>query len=719
MKFRLLALLPFFLFFHTAPVHGDDSVCSLFEALEIAQYWDQRLSEQFPLTFNHLLATGYFVTHSARMGEDGEIGIGAAYAPPYAHINGRLQPFKHLELTANYRIFRGVEDQVLSKYGFGDYADRGANFKLALITPEDSQYQLPGLAFGIDDFIGTKKFLTYYVVATQVFPNRNLEISGGWGTGRYHRGPSRGFFGGFNWFPWWRRECKWIKGIGFSAEFDPTNYYSEHLEPHPDARCSRFPVNFGVKYNLGRFLEFSGSYIRGKEFACSGSFRYNIGQTDGFLTKIKDPVPYVAPVDTEPLGCHRPEDVMIQSLNYTLGEQGFQLTEAWIEERFCGRCLWISLLNCRYRQEHIVRMRLQNILASLLPSNVDEVLVIIESYGLPCQQYVYSRELLLRYMTHCIGPYEFDILTPREEVSCPNPCNSHRIFKRRYELWKGRIAPRLETFFGSAKGKFKYDLGLKANVEGFLPLNVFYEVQVSYTAYSTINDVSDFDMFHPSQLLNVATDYVRYRQMRFFSWDKIYLQKSWNLSRGFFARAALGYFQVNYAGLAGELLWYPADAFFAIGLEAATVRKRSYTGLGFQSKIRQFEGYVPTYQSYFLLSQYFLDFYFDFPQFHIFTKFSVGQFLARDVGIRAEATRYFDNGLRLTGWMTLTNAGDVMHGDNYFDRGISLEIPFDLFFRCSSRRVWNSAMASWLRDAGYMTTTGIPLFETINRERRF
>ncbi len=60
-----------------------------------------------------------------------------------------------------------------------------------------------------------------------------------------------------------------------------------------------------------------------------------------------------------------------------------------------------------------------------------------------------------------------------------------------------------------------------------------------------------------------------------------------------------------------------------------------------------------------------------------------------------------------------------MHGDNYFDRGIALEIPFDLFFRRSSRRVWNSAMASWLRDAGYMTTTGIPLFETINRERRF
>ncbi len=123
----------------------------------------------------------------------------------------------------------------------------------------------------------------------------------------------------------------------------------------------------------------------------------------------------------EPLGFSRPEDVMIQSLSYSLGEQGFQLTEAWIEERLCDRCLWISVLNCRYRQEHIVRMRLQNILAALLPSNVDEVVVIIESYGLPCQQYVYSRELLLRYMTHCIGPYEFDILTPREEVSCPNP----------------------------------------------------------------------------------------------------------------------------------------------------------------------------------------------------------------------------------------------------------------------------------------------------------
>lgn len=696
---------------------GEQSLEEMLSSLEIASYWDRKIYERFPVTFNHLLSGGYFTTHSARMREEGEIGFGASHVPPYFNWNVRVQPFRHLELTANYRIFRGYKDPSLGAQGFGDYADRGANFKYALFTPEESLYRYPGFAVGIDDFMGSKKFTTYYLVGTQVFRDWGLEISCGWGTGSYTRGPSRGFFGGINWFPLWHCQSKWTRGFALTAEFDPTNYKKD---PHPCRPVSHTPLNVGAKYTFCDLVELSASYIRGDAFAVAGSLHYNWGKSEGLLPKVQDPLPYSAPIDREPLGCYRPSEAMIQELYYTLNDQGFQLTHAWLERRCDGtENLWISLFNCCYRQEHVARMRLQHLLAALTPSNITKVIVILESHGLPCQSYVYNRELLLGYVNHCIGPYEFDILSPREEAIFPPLNDSKLIFQRKSELWRCKVSPRVESFLGNAKGKFKYDAGFKASIDGFLPFKWYYEFQASYTLVSSVNNLKDFDFFHPSQLPNVATDYIRYRQSGSFTWDMLYVQKSWNCGRGFYTRASGGYFQVNYAGIAGECLWYPACSWVAIGLEGAVVKKRRYEGLGFQSTLRHFEGKNPVYRHYSSLQQYFLNVYFDFPAYHCFTKISLGQFLAHDKGGRFEATRYFDNGVRLTGWITLTDAYDVIHGEKYYDRGVALEIPFDFFYKRSSRRVWNYAMAAWLRDAGYATSTGRSLFETINRERRW
>ncbi|MFZ0565653.1 MAG: YjbH domain-containing protein [Chlamydiales bacterium] len=712
----LILLTPIFL-------RGKESFEAMLKALETTRCCDDELYVRFPVTYNHLLSTGYFTTPSARMAETGEIGLGVAHAPPYLNWNARVQLYSHLELSLNYRIFRGIEDPNLSPHGFGDFADRGANFKVAITTPEDTMYHLPGLAFGMEDFMGSKRFTTYFIVGTQVWRKFGLETSLGWGAGRYTHGPSRGFFGGANWFPLWNSGNKWTKGISLTAEYDPVDYANPEREPHPYGRTTHTPINFGAKYNLFDLLEFSASRIRGEASAFAGSLHYNWGKTEGFIPKIKDAHIYTAPVDTQPLGCYRPESVMIQNLNYELKDQGFQLTKAWIEEgvdagKHPRKRLWLAVINCRYRQESVFRKRLQYLLAALTPSDVSDVVVIVESSGLPCQQYIFNRTWLLKYIHHQISPYEFDIVTPRLNACSPPSDCSRLIYHKRYDFWRFRISPRFESFFGSSKGKVKYDVGALANLSGFFPYNVFYEFQVSQTVLANIDGIGDFDFLNPSQLPNVATDYIRYRQEGNFSWDRIYLQKNWNFGRGLFGKAALGYFQVNYAGIAGELLWYPTQFTFALGLEGAVVKKRNYTGLGFQSKLRQLDGLRPTFHPYTTLQQYFFDFYLDIPALGFFTKIMVGQFLARDKGVGIEGVRYFDNGVRLIGWITYTNAGDTMHGENYYNRGVAIEIPLDFFYKCSSRRVWSYGMAAWLRDAGYSISTGKSLFNLINRERR-
>lgn len=717
----LLFLLPISL--HAEPLFQNRNGCNaLLYDLEVARYWDEKMDERLPLTFNHLLSTGYFTTPSARMGDDGEIGVGFAHIPPYYYINGRIQPFSRLELSGNYRIFRGVKDPGLSPSGFGDYADRGANVKYALLFPEEVEEGLPGVAVGIEDFMGSKKFTAYYIVGTQVWNSIGLETSLGWGGGRFC-GNSKGFFGGFAWFPFWQKDYWLLQPLSFAAEYDPIDYSHPKREPHPNGRISHSPINVGLKWTLSDTLFLSASYIRGQAWAFAGAINYNWGETKGFFPKILNPVPYTSPRDTEPIGCYKPENVMIQQLNYAFEEQGFFLVKAWMEdyEDECGYPrlrLTLSLMNQRYRQEQITRDRIHHLLSSLTPSNVTDVVVIIESNGLPCQEYVYSRTLLDRYARKCIGPFEFDLLTPRMEAEDPDCRLARKIFYHRLDLWRTRFSPRMETFFGNAKGKFKYDLGVKANLEGFFPYNLYYELQLSYTMVSTIHDVGDFDVYNPSQLPNVLTDYVNYRKRRTFSTDRAYLEKSWNLGRGVFARAAGGYFQVNYAGVGGECLYYPANSNLAIGLEGALLKKRSYNGLGFQSSLRILEGYTPSYHPYTILNQYFLNVYLDIPEWKMASKIGAGGFLAHDKGVRLEVTRYFESGLRITGWITYTNANDHMHGESYYNRGIALELPLDLFSRCNHRRVWNYGLAAWLRDAGAFILTGRSLFDVINRERR-
>ncbi len=164
--------------------------------LLIVNYWNERLNEKFPVTYNHLLQGGYFSMPSARMGKEGDIGAGYGYIPPYIHYNMRFQLVDFLEVSGNYRVFKGVEDPVLTREGFGDFSDKGANLKISLLSAEDTHYQLPGLAVGLEDFIGTRAFKAYYIVLTKIFLNQNLEISLGYGTKRIHK-----WFGGMIWMP--------------------------------------------------------------------------------------------------------------------------------------------------------------------------------------------------------------------------------------------------------------------------------------------------------------------------------------------------------------------------------------------------------------------------------------------------------------------------------------------------------------------------------------
>ena len=716
MKSGFVFLLASLLFYNTLFVSlilAEDAQERLMNDLQTVEYWNRRINDRFPVTYNHLLQGGYFAMPSARMGDEGEIGFGYSHVPPYRNWNLRCQILKKLELSGNYRIFSGVDDPVLSAFGFGDFSDKGANFKISLFSPEDSDYKLPGVAFGFEDFLGTRSFRAQYLVLTQVFIKHDLEVSLGYGGERI-----RGFFGGFNIMPFRRSTCKYLQQISLTAEYDATAYHSKSREPHPKGRVKKSPINYGIKYRLWDYLDFSLSHVRGDALAFSVSGFYNWGNTTGLLPKIDDTLPYKSPVNTEPLGCRRPEEALVSDIIFAFKQQGFDIWDIYLSYNECnGKVLRVKTLNDTYRLEHQVRCRLNHMLAALIPSDIAEVIVVIDSEGFPIQEYHYNMEFVRNFAAKKIGPTELNVLTPLTEVTYPDPYTSAHLFGCKRECLNFELTPKTHTLFGSASGKFKYTLGIHAAFNGYIWNDVYYNILFGWTFATNFGQVHNYDRLNPSQLINVRTDSLSYFIQKNITLDQAYLQKNWNVGKGWYAKLSGGYFEEAYGGFAGEFLYYPLNSAWAVGIEGAVLKKRNYRGLGFTNKIRKLVGFHPTYQK-FLGSQYFLNIYYDLACARLDFKLTAGKFLANDWGVRGEVSRYFPSGLRLNFWYTFTNGHDKINGQTYYDKGISFSMPFDVFYTCSERTRWNYGMSAWLRDVGAQGYTGMQLYELINDQRQ-
>lgn len=716
MKFFFsLFLILFFVFGQYGDLYGDNwDSKNLLEDLLIVDYFNRHECDKMPVHYNHLYQGGYINMPSARVGDEGEIGGGYAWVPPYHIYSARTQLNKWIEVTANYRVFKGINDPVLSEFGFGDFSDKGANVKFTIIRPEDSDYAVPGFAVGFDDFLGTRSFKSFYAVLTQVFPDQNMELSLGWGEWRIH-----GFFAGLSWMPFRNLGYGCLENLVLEAEWDAIPYKSEEIEPHPDGRVQKTHINLGAKYRLWDTVDLSASWIRGDAFAFSLSGYYNFGKTKGFLPKFTDPLPYTTPVITEPIGHLRPDYIMAHEFNYAFCRQGFDILEVQVYYNECNqKILWLHAINNTYRTEPDVKHRLSYLLGNLTPADIDIATVVIDVDGVAIQEYRFSKESLDRFRDQSIGEFELDVLSPLCNVAYRKKYEPFTLFKKRRDLFCFSLLPDYHTFFGSAQGKFKYDLGAAIEVDGYFPKDIYYSVKLTKKFVSDLEDLKDVDRLNPSQLINVRTDIVNYYKQTDFNFDEIYLQKSWNLGKGWFARAGLGHFEIQYGGFAGEVLWYPVNCSLAFGIEGAILKKRNTKGLGFTNKIRKLKGFIPTYE-HFTGTQCFFNAYYDWQQASLELRLKAGQFLAKDVGIRYEISRYFESGLRITFWYTRTNGHDKVNGETYYDKGASISLPLDIFYTCSSTKRFGWGMSAWLRDVGQFAYTGRTLYETINDQRQY
>ncbi len=708
---NLFLIVSSLILFAVRSIYSEEGM-ALFRDLELVEKIDKEIKDELPLMYNYSMMGGYFNMPSARMFREGMIAAGAASVKPYTIYGLNFQAFQRLEFSLNYRIYNGMVEHNFGHEGFGDDAERTANVKLGVLTLRDGFPSLPEISVGVEDFIGTKRFNSKYVLATKQFLDWNLECTLGYGKGRI-----KGFFGGASWSPFRHFHVPVIKDLTFLLEYDAVNY-KKHPHEHPSGTTVKSRVNGGVAFSLWDTLQLSLSSVRGTEVAGLGSLRFPIGTTKGLFPKMDDPIPYKSPVDTEPLGITRETRDFAQEIAYALGDQGLDLYTASIGyDDEGGKELYLKIVNNRYREEKVVRDRIQHVLAALTPSDIKTIYVIVEADALPCQAYCFRNEDLERWRRGIISDFELQTLAPmREATPIPSEYVAARIFQRAKPIWTFTIRPRLLTFFGSTSGKFKYSVSAIASPEGYIFNQVYYKFQVGYSIKSSMQGLGGPDRTNPSRELIVRTDSLKYFQSNSFSMEQAFLQRGWNLGQGWYYRLALGYFEPAYGGAATEFLYYPVNSNWAVGVQFAAVMKRRYHGVQFRRTTLQLRGdhYVKVP---FIGIQYFLDFYYDFKPLNMDLLLSAGQFLAKDKGIRVDVGRYFKSGMRFSLWCAFTNGHDKVNGHTYFDKGFAFSIPLDMFLKQSSRNYIGYAMAAWLRDVGARAETGKKLYWTLEEER--
>jgi hypothetical protein len=669
----------------------------LFQDLEKVREIDSALQKHVPFVCTDFGLVGYFAMPSARMPKAGLLGFGVASASPYEIWSLSAQLFDHLETVGSYFIYRGVTEPTFGHLGFGDDAERSASLKLALLKKDDGLPLLPHFALGWIDFLGTKRFHSFFVAATQEWNKANIEATLGWGCGRI-----QGFYGGLAWSPY-----QWLT---FAAEYDANNY-KQHPYEHPAGRTVRSRINIGVQARIWNLATLSLHSLRGEQIAGLASLHYNLGESQGLFPKMYDPP--ICRARSERL--HHGEDLS-RTLASACQEAGFDLHSVYLLPQGEGLdALWMRIINVRYREEERVHARIQHVLAAVVPSSISRVTVVIEADGVPVYEYRFRQSDLVRYQQGTLSDAEFQVIAPLHDASAA-PTEYARLYRRSSPICIFTFRPRLLTFFGSSTGKFKAQMGFSLSAEGY-PFDLFYYfLQGSFTVFSQIQNLRSLDVLNPSHLINVRTDNLLYHQAHSFHLDSAYLQRSWHFGSGWFSRVAAGYFETAYGGMAAETLLFPVRAEWAIGMEGAVVWKRKYFGLKYTNRIRKLTEtgliHVP-----FLGVQYFVSFYYNYRPLNLDLRICAGQFLAKDKGIRLEGGRIFPSGLRLGLWWTFTNAKDVVNNRRYYDKGVSLTMPLDLFMNQSSRTRIGLTAAAWLRDCGARAYTGKELYQTLFWER--
>ncbi|MCK9389367.1 MAG: YjbH domain-containing protein [Sulfuritalea sp.] len=663
--------------------------------------------------------TGLINMPSARIEPDGTWTLGFSYARPYVSLYGNLTVLPFMELTLSGRRIMYTPAAFGPNSDYGDNKDKRADIKLRLWS--ESEW-LPEVAIGAQDFIGTRLFGAEYIVGSKRLTD-SLDVSLGYGRktltplgatdtgGTVSRNRLAGVFGG--------ARLKLNDELALVAERDPIDYSKE-----PNVATSRIDqrrgnTSVGIEYRH-EWLGVQASH-QGNEWSLNTFVQVPLNKRE-FLPKFNEPEPYARLTARPSLAQWQaggPERTLRRALDaeefggvaIRMGDDGvlhLQLGHPRISQmaRAVGRAARIALLLSPLETREIRITYLQGPLpvvtyaffdldrlrryfnGQITRRDLAETVDIRYAEAVPHLKQSAKRDAGAE--TPLTG-FDEERERPFITSSMSDDESGHVLALRRRDrdLGSFELIPfKLGSVVNDPSGFYQFQVFSELAWSKRLGDNLFLDTGANLRLYDTFQEAALANS-NNSLLPHVRTDVSRYIKASRLRLDRFTVSQYYHLAPRWYGRVSAGIYEMMFSGVGGQVLYMPENAHWAADVAVDAVRQRDFSGwLKHQS-----------YSTVTALGSLHYRFPMGFK-----TSVRAGKFLARDVGARIEMSRRFTSGMELGGWLTVTDNQDLTAsgstGKPYKDKGVFLNIPFEIMMPKDSRARGSLALAEWNRDVG-------------------
>ena len=203
--------------------------------------------------------------------------------------------------------------------------------------------------------------------------------------------------------------------------------------------------------------------------------------------------------------------------------------------------------------------------------------------------------------------------------------------------------------------------------------------------YPFVGTIADATRTSNSVIQRVRSDSVLYAQQSELEINELTAEYMFRPGKNLFGRTTVGYLEDMYAGVSGEVLWFPTDSRLALGVELNYVKQRNFDRLFGLQSYEVLTGHASAY--------------YDFGN-GFTTQLDVGRYLAGDYGATLSVDREFNNGFKVGAYATLTDVPFSSFGEGSFDKGIRISVPISWLTGKPSRNQGTQVIQPVLRDGG-------------------
>ena len=585
-------------------------------------------------TYNNHGVVGLINLPSARFFEEESHGINVYYGKPDQKITLSSNPYDWLEASFFYT---NISNERYCPYEYDpvcaqDYKDKGFNIKLRL----KEEGLLPAIAIGLNDFAGTGKYSSEYIVSSYGIGSIDLHLGLGWGqfdgANKNITNPMGYIYDGFKSRP-----------SAFSDQggnFEPSRYFS-------GATASPF---FGISYALNENFIFK---MESDTTNTNKIIKYDDRKSD-----------YSFGVD------------YLYNNNFVLGasfERGNYVSFKFTYRNNPKR----TLKKYEYQNSEKSDDNRYNNLINNLENNgigVNKITETSRSIGLELTQFIHSD---IRLVEKIISEASRDAgisknikkdikianLKAVSEIDEAFQRNSKTIYEReKSRRFNTSTGIRFKPFLASREEFFKGAFLLENDSELIIREDLFFNTNLKYSIYNTFGDLRypPVDTF-PAQVRSDVKQYLK-RMDKGILVGRAQLDYHITPKNNHHFMITGGILEDMFSGVGIEYLFFKPDTNYSFGFELFKVRKRDYDW-GF--------GHLDYENTVFTSNFYYRNY--GFIPFDM--KISAGEYLAGDVGSTIEFSRSYENGLKFGVFATFTDVTYEEFGEGSFDKGLFFEIP--------------------------------------------